>query len=364
MRVVLVRLSALGDVIHTWPLALALREARPDMHLTWVVEEPFRPLVEGHPAVDAVLVCSTRRWRRSPLSAATQAEVAHLKTRLAELAPDLCIDPQGVLKSAMVTRWSCAGRRLGLARPWRRELLPGLAYTEQIPGSTSHRHVVATNLQMVRALDATPPGDLPAPDGRWLAEQSRDAMVPGLPAHAAVLLPGAGRESKILPVETLAEVAQALAIEGLPVVVAWGPAESERAAAIVRTAGDPVLLAPPTDLRQLAALLSGAALVIGGDTGPIHLAASLGTPTVAVFLTTDPQRNGPLGPHTAVVSAARRTNGGPTGSARAQQVRGIEASEILTSARALLATPTAPGIEPSPDRPDPSRSTGAPSSPE
>jgi heptosyltransferase-1 len=338
MRVVLVRLSALGDVIHTWPLALALRATQPDMHLTWVVEEPFRPLVEGHPAVDAVLACSTRRWRRSPFSAETQAEVGHLRTRLAELAPELCLDPQGVLKSAMVTRWSRAARRLGLARPWRRELLPGLAYTEQIPGSTRHPHVVATNLELVRALGATPPAEPPFPDGRWLAERSREALPPGLPRTAAVLLPGAGQESKILPVEALAAVAQSLVADGLPVVVAWGPAESGRAASIVRMAGDPVRLAPPTDLIQLAALLADAALVIGGDTGPIHLAASLGTPTVAVFLTTDPQRNGPLGPRTAIVSAARRTATGPTGSARARQVRGVAADEIVTSARDLLAT--------------------------
>ena len=97
MRIVLVRLSALGDIVHTWPLAAALREASPDSHLTWVVEAPFAPLVDSHPAVDAVITTATRRWRRSPFSARTRAEVAALKSRFAELAPNLAIDSQGSL---------------------------------------------------------------------------------------------------------------------------------------------------------------------------------------------------------------------------------------------------------------------------
>jgi heptosyltransferase-1 len=111
MRIVLVRLSALGDIVHTWPLADAIRSARPQAHLSWVVEKPFTPLVEGHPAVDSIFAVTTKQWRRRPFSASTRAQIAVLKTRFEELNPDLAIDTQGTLKSALVTRWTSAPRR-------------------------------------------------------------------------------------------------------------------------------------------------------------------------------------------------------------------------------------------------------------
>jgi len=307
MRVVLVRLSALGDIVHTWPLADALRAARPDAHLTWVVEKPFAPLVEGHPAVDSVIEVTTKRWRRRPFSATTRAEIAVLKTRFDELSPDLTIDSQGTFKSALVTRWTGADRRVGLARPWRREWIAGLPLTETLAGSRDHRHVVATNLELVRVVDGTPPNRLVAPNGRWLLEGTptkERSVEPGWKAPFAVILPGAGQPEKILSVDILAETAEHLVETGMDVVVAWGPGEQERAAKIVEIGGKGVLLAPPTTIIELARLLGSARVVVGGDTGPVHLAASLGVPTIGVHLTTDPLRNGPLGDRTAFVSGA------------------------------------------------------------
>ncbi len=133
MRVVLVRLSALGDIVHTWPLAVALREADPRLNISWVVEEPFRPLVEGHPAVDAVFTTRTRAWRRSPLSASTRAEIAISRPKFHELQPDLAIDPQGPSKSAMVTRWTGADGGSALPAPGGGKCLAGFAYTETCP---------------------------------------------------------------------------------------------------------------------------------------------------------------------------------------------------------------------------------------
>jgi heptosyltransferase-1 len=336
MRVVLVRLSALGDIVHTWPLADALKAAVPDLHLTWVVERGFRPLVEHHPAVDEVLTVNTKMWRRRPLSAHTRAEVGELRQRFRASDPDVCIDPQGVFKSAVMTLWTGAPRRIGLSRPWRRELLAGLAYTETLAGSRSHHHVVATNLEMVRAVNGTPPSEPPRPDGRWVLERcpTEDSATDGR-EPLCVLLPGAGRPTKVLAVETLAVVARGAAAMGLDVVVAWGPSERDRAAAVVAAAGDKARLAPSTDLLQLASLLAGASLAIGGDTGPVHLAASLGTPTVAVFVTTSERRNRPLGTEVAVVSAVDEAGRRPSGSAQARAVRVVGADEILAAARAL-----------------------------
>jgi lipopolysaccharide heptosyltransferase I len=330
MRIVLVRLSALGDIVHTWPLAVAIRAARPDAHLTWVVEKPLVPLVDGHPAVDSVIEVITKQWRRRPFSVRTRAEVAMLKTRFDELAPDLCIDAQGTLKSALVTRWTRAERRVGLARPWRRELIAGLPLTETLPGHSDHPHVVATNLALVRAIGATPPAVPTWPDGRWLIADGVEVA-----EGPAVLLPGAGQPDKILAPEILAVIANHLAANDHDVVVAWGPGERDRAEAIVALGEPRVRLAPPTTIIELAKLLGSASIVVGGDTGPVHLAASLGVPTVGIHLTTDPLRNGPLGDRCAVVSAAA-PGGGPRGSATTGAARPIRGEEIIAAVDAML----------------------------
>ena len=240
MKIVLVRLSALGDIVHTWPLACALADSKVRPHLSWVVEEPLKTLVQGHPAVDAVFTTRTGRWRRKPWAASTRSEVAVLKSRLRELQPDLAIDPQGTTKSAMVVRWSGAQRRAGLARPWRRELLPGLAYTETIEGAPGRAHVTATNLAMSRAIGIAPP-ELEFPDGSWLLERVADRLPTGnWSTPYAVVLPGAGGAHKVLTTGTLAEVARGLAVDGLEVVVAWGPGEESRAEAVVEAAGNGV----------------------------------------------------------------------------------------------------------------------------
>ncbi|MGD8440334.1 MAG: glycosyltransferase family 9 protein, partial [Holophagae bacterium] len=130
-------------------------------------------------------------------------------------------------------------------------------------------------------------------------------------------------------------IAVGLVERGLQTVVAWGPAEAERASRVAELAGSGTDTAPPTDLVELAALLRAARLVVGGDTGPVHLAASLGTPTVGVFLTTDPDRNGPLGPATAVVSGAAR-HAAPTGSATTRALRSVGVDEVLAAVDRLL----------------------------
>ncbi len=337
MRLVLIRLSSLGDIVHTWPLAQALRNSRPDLHLTWMVEEPFRPLVEGHPAVDSVITVATRRWRRSPFALRTRAETGAIKTRLRELSPDVVLDSQGTLKSAWISRWTGAEDRVGLARPWRRELLPGLFYTRVLPGSLNDPHVVATNSTLVRVVGGEPEAKTLQPDGRWLLERSIERR-PEIRRHSpyAVLLPGAGQPSKVLGTDVLSNLADLLANHSLDVVIAWGPGELERAEAVVAGAGKNVEVAPPTNLEQLAVLLGGASLVVGADTGPIHLAASFGTPTLAVFLTTDWRRNGPLGRNTSVLSTSRLPQkvhpgkaGVAAGSIPSAEAIGRKAAELL-----------------------------------
>jgi ADP-heptose:LPS heptosyltransferase len=210
-----------------------------------------------------------------------------------------------------------------------------MAYTATVRGAPGSSHVVETNLALLRALNAEPP-ELVFPDGSWLLERVADRVPAGdWSTPYAVVLPGAGGSHKILSRQSLSEVARGLVADGLGVVVAWGPGEKEHADVIASSAGDGVHLAPPTDLAELAALLGGATLVIGGDTGPVHLAASFGRPTLAVFLASDWRRNGPLGARTAVVSGAAAAARIPSGTARTRRQREVSAAEILKSAREL-----------------------------
>ncbi len=329
MRVVLVRLSALGDIVHTWPLAESLKHHGIAHHLTWLVEAPLIPLVEGHPAVDAAIPVHTRSWRRRPFAEATRSELRNVLRALGPEKPEVCLDPQGVAKSALLTRLTGATRRIGLARPYRRELLAGLAYTECVPVPDHARHVVDWNLAFAAALGASSPDSPARPDGRWLLGENPPQRRP----ETAVLLPGAGHPAKILSIEELTDVARRLGERGLEVVVAWGPGERERAETIARLSGGRP--APPTSIPELARLLAKAAIVIGADTGPVHLAASLGTPTVGVHLVTDPVRNAPCGPAVAVVNGAVPGDG-RRAAARTAMRRRPPPEEIVDRAIALL----------------------------
>jgi heptosyltransferase-1 len=333
MRLALVRLSALGDIIHTWPLALALRKLPEPAEITWIVERPLACLVKGHPAVDRVLTVDTRAWRRRPLAAETRAAVKALRSELRALEADVCLDPQGVAKSAFVTHLSQAPRRIGFDRRWRRELAAGFAYTQTVALGARPGHATFRFRRLAEAIGA-PPGTPWTPDGRWLlAGRSAPST-----SDRAVLLPGAGRPGKILSVNVLAAVATALGDHGLSSILAWGPGERERAEAIADASGGAAQLAPPTSILELADLLAGSRVVIGADTGPIHLAASLGVRTLAVHLATDPERNGPLGPRSAAVSAVAPQRGRGRSSA-ARRVREVGTDEIVTRALELLTTP-------------------------
>ena len=336
MWVVLVRLSALGDIVHTWPLAVSLKKAAPSLRVAWVVEERLAALVTGHPAVDAAITVNTKRWRRRPWSGRTLREIRAVRRQLAKLGPDLCLDPQGVAKSAFMTFLSGAPRRVGLARPWRREALAGLAYTETLQVTTKRPHVVRTNLEFLRCVQATPPDEPPAPDGRWLL-----TSLP-TPPHAAptsgsyaMIFPTAGNPSKGIPASILAEVAKELVSRGLQVLIGWGPGEESLARDVSRRAGHGTKVAPPTTLTDLARLTAGARLAVGGDTGPIHLAASLGTPTVGVFTATDPTRNRPLGAAVEVVSTVPEAPRRVSGSAWIRRGAPPTSAEILAAVTRL-----------------------------
>jgi heptosyltransferase-1 len=284
-RILIVRLSAIGDVIHGLPVLCALRDARPDAFIGWVVEGRAGDLLEGHPALD-VLVRVPRRWLASP------REVLRLRRRLRALRFDTTIDLQCLTKSAVAARLSGAPRRIGKAGADGRELSRWF-HNELV--AARGRHVIEHYLSLLRPLGIEPPTGAAGPAGvvRFdLAERPDDARTAegylrsqGLAAgRFAVVNPGAGWPSKIWPARRYGELASHLAARhGLPTVAVWGtPDELPLAQSIVAASAGRARLGPPTSMTELAALCRRAALFVGSDTGPMHLAVAVGTPTISL----------------------------------------------------------------------------------
>ncbi|MCZ7648591.1 MAG: lipopolysaccharide heptosyltransferase I [Planctomycetota bacterium] len=303
-RILLVRLSAIGDCLHAVPVLVALRRHFPKAYLGWAVEKAPHALLNGHPLVDRFHVFPRHAFKRK--EGTFFSRVKALQTFRKELRAesyDTAIDLQGLTKSGLVAWWSRARQRIGFRGPESREL-NRLFANRRVRVPETAIHIVEKNLELVRPLGVAPPvrPEWVMPD---YAAEAR-ALEPFLREHGlgeggapyAVVNPGATWATKRWPPEHFGAVAKGLTRGGrLAALVTWADAE-ERAAAetIARVAGHPrVLLAPPTNLRELAALLAGARLFVGNDTGPLHLAVALGVKSVAVFGASDPLRNGPYG---------------------------------------------------------------------
>ncbi len=289
VRILIVRLSAIGDCIHGLPVLCALRKAMPQAHLSWIVEGRTADFVRRHPQVDTV-VQVPRKWLRSPLA------VWRARQQLRAIKPDVAIDLQGLTKSAIAAWLSGAPTRIGFAGRDGRELSTRLNNTLVEPTAT---HVVDRNLELLRPLGVVPDTvrfglpkfhDEESTIGRFLRER-------GLGDGFALLNVGAGWPSKRWPIDRFAEVARYLGERHqIRSVIAWAGAD-ERCLAdqIVITSGGFACIAPPTSLTELAVLCRRSRFFIGCDTGPMHLAAALDTPCVSLFGPTSARRNGPYG---------------------------------------------------------------------
>ena len=256
-KLLVVRLSALGDVIHTIPAVVALRERYDDV--AWAVEQPYKELVETVANVRAIPV-SLKKWSLANVNDARKNVKGF----------DAAIDFQGLIKSALLARASGAKERIGFASAYIKEKPAAWFLTKKVAIDPS-AHVVDWNLQLAGVT-------MPEVDFSPFAIGELDSQ------GAIVLLPGAGRPEKVWPAERFRALAQRLGDRALAV---WGPGEEDAARAIG------CRVAPKTSLRELAQLLKSASVVIGGDTGPLHLADALGTKVIGLYGPTNPRRNGP-----------------------------------------------------------------------
>jgi heptosyltransferase I len=319
-RILITRLSAIGDCILTMPLVCALRTRFPQAFIAWAVHGASAPLIEKHSCVD-LSIRIAREELRSPVG------WWRLRRRLKEHRFDIALDPQGLTKSALVAWLSGAKRRIGFARPVGREISPWLQ-TELV--RSRQTHVVDRYLELLSPLGANSskavfrfPTDAAA--GAHLAPFIHQPLLQG---GFAVVNPGAGWDSKLWPIERYATVARHLAdCHGIPTVVVWaGDRERDWAEQIVAQSGGRAGLAPKTSLLELGELVGHARLFVGSDTGPLHMAAAVGVPCVGIYGPTKPEECGPYGTGHQTLQAFYQS-----GSARERRSAGNNAMRAVSA---------------------------------
>jgi lipopolysaccharide heptosyltransferase I len=304
-RILLVRLSAVGDVVHVLPALALLRRSLPEAHIAWIAESLSASLLEGHPMIDELIVYPRAHWRRQGYLRSLRRDIPAFFGWMRRRGFDVAVDFQGLTKSALIPRLSRIPRRIGYGGEDGREISPWL-YTDRLAPPDEIEHVVLRNLYLLTALgfEAPSPLEFPLPD--FSPERERiDSRLEetGIDRGEPLILlnPGAGWETKRWPPDYFGRLADAVAREtGYRVVFTWGPGEEHLITSALDEVGTDtaprVHRAPPTDLRELVALIDRAAVMVGGDTGPVHLAAARGVPVVCLYGGSDPKRNGPIGP--------------------------------------------------------------------
>jgi heptosyltransferase-1 len=297
VKALVVRLSSIGDVVHTLPALVALRTA--GWEVGWLVEPPAAELLEGHPLLTHTL--------RIPRASAVRLRSARQTVQaLRDQAYDVVLDFQGLWKSALWSRFTNAPRIVGFSRPWRREAASSFLIHEQFDLPDGLVHVIDKNLALLRSLSIEAVGkrEFPLPAAGARAERIEAALAEMRLGPFVVLNPGGGWVSKLWPADRFGALARALRDCGLGVIVTWGPGEERLAERVVAASAGAAQRCFPTSLLDYVELARRACVVVAADTGPLHLACAVGTPVVALFGPTDPARNGPFSAQDIVV---RRT---------------------------------------------------------
>lgn len=344
-RLLIVRLGSMGDIIHTLPAVTALRHAFPEASLGWIVEERWAELLctvreprsgprsPRRPLVDRIHTVNTKSWRSSPLSIQSWEQIAAGLSELRAQGYPVAVDFQGAVRSALLARWSGAPVIYGVAQP--RENVASMFYTRQaMPRGV---HIVEQNFSLAEAVVRH---SLELPKVEFPRDEAAEKKCEDRLQHEGIagfvlLNPGAGWGAKQWPAERYGHVAKRLAEDGLKSLINFGPGE-ENLMRTVETASAGAAEGVACSITELIALTRRARLFIGGDTGPMHLAAALGVPIVAVFGPTNPARNGPFGTRNIIL---RSPSSATTHSRRAQPDAGlleIEPDEVVAAARQLL----------------------------
>ncbi len=302
MRVLIVKMSALGDIIHALPVLDYLHQVMPGIEVDWVVEEPFRDILEGNPLISRLHLVRTKVWRKKPFSAATRREIREVRNALQARDYDRVFDIQGNLKSGLVDWLTGADNRIGFTQETLQESINLLFTTQQVPVRRHDYHITD---QYLRLVSVTFGKDFSAfklssdiytsPEDDETAGTLLSTLSDGL---IFLFHYGTTWQTKFWFAEGWVHLGKTL-LETYPdstILLSWGN-ESERAAVTELAAGigKGARVLQRYSLKGLTALLKKVNLVVGGDTGPTHIAAAVGTPTVSLYRASDGKRSGPRG---------------------------------------------------------------------
>jgi lipopolysaccharide heptosyltransferase I len=291
MNFLIVRLGALGDIVHTVPAVAALRRAYPDARIDWVVDARHAPFAELVLAVDRII----------RLEQATVQAWVDLVRRLRPYRYDVALDFQGLMKSAVLARASGAARVVGFSIWHLREKGARPFYSEVDSGEPAP-HVIGKNLSLLSTVGiASKAIEFPLARTASAALEAVRRESGGAPF--ALINPGAAWPNKRWPSARFGEVAAFVReVRGLVPFVLWGPAEASLAGEVVAASSHAARVAPATTIADLLELSRAASLMVSGDTGPLHIAGAAGTPLVAIFGPTNADRNGPWSAEDVVIS--------------------------------------------------------------
>ena len=293
-RILITRLGAMGDVLHTLPAAADLRLRFPRGRIAWAVDSKWAPLLRGNPHIDEAISVPLGRWRRSKLAAATWSEISGFVREFRTAGFDLAFDFQGLLKSAICCSLSGAPVVIGFDRSLLRERASELLYDRRAPASSPH--VVDRYRELAWFGSGRAPSsaaEFPLPRGDW--------SIP-LPEHFVLGSPQAGWGSKQWPRSHYSALARTVWREhGMPLVADCPPGQRACVEEIRAGAPQGAVITHESTIPQLIAATRRATAVVGVDSGPLHMATALGKRGVAIFGPTDPLRNGPYGPSIAVI---------------------------------------------------------------
>jgi heptosyltransferase I len=340
-RLLIVRLSSMGDILHSLPAAAALSNAFPDATLGWVVEQRWAELLctvptprsgprsRQRPLVDRIHLLDTKNWRTALLSTQTWERIAASLSDLRAGEYQVAVDLQGAARSGIIARWSGAPTVYGAAQP--RENVASMFYTHQVIAVGAH--VIQQNIAIAEAVAGRA---LEVPEAQLPHDPQADGWLKSLGIKEFVLLsPGAGWGAKHWPPEHYGSVAKTLSEAGVAVLINFGPGEEGLARRVASSSGNRAR-ALETTLTQLIALTRRAQLFIGGDSGPMHLAATLRIPVVAVFGPTDPARNGPFGTRSIVLRGSSSVTSHKRRSVPDRGLLEISPEQVVEAARQLL----------------------------
>jgi lipopolysaccharide heptosyltransferase I len=302
----IIKLGSIGDIVHTLPAVAALKKAFPQIQMDWLVERKCSVVLQKNPFIHEVIEVDTHRWRKSLLSGEVLRQMKTTLSKLRAKHYDVALDFQGLWKSAAFGYLSGAKRRIGFSKEGLKEPGCRIFYHEKVSLGTASRHVVEIYGELVRSLGAVTNGfqfdlHVSGEDEAYVSSQLASRSI----ENFIILNPGGGWVTKNWDPENYSRLHLRIRMAtGMPCVLTWGPGEELLVQQVVHYCKSDPPVTFPTTIPQFLSLARRAKLFIGGDTGPLHLAAACNTPVVGIFGPTSSMRNGPFQQEDRVIAHA------------------------------------------------------------